>query len=123
MCVAKCVKTAPRDPQRVQDRPQVGSLPPHPNFAASFLAFLDRKSTRLNSSHGYISYAVFCLKKKKIAVNMTVFVSPTSINGSYAHAQRRTTMATPCNPVSASRLTDYVSFRLAPPAAASLVIS
>src|SRR5687768_18359600 len=31
------------------------------------LAFevIDRKSTRLNSSHGYISYAVFCLKKKK----------------------------------------------------------
>src|SRR3989449_3054584 len=27
--------------------------------------FSDRKSTRLNSSHGYISYAVFCLKKKK----------------------------------------------------------
>src|SRR2546422_6043091 len=27
----------------------------------------DRKSTRLNSSHGYISYAVFCLKKKKRA--------------------------------------------------------
>src|SRR5687768_18345272 len=26
----------------------------------------DRKSTRLNSSHGYISYAVFCLKKKNI---------------------------------------------------------
>src|SRR2546422_7141456 len=33
----------------------------------SILAILegDRKSTRLNSSHGYISYAVFCLKKKK----------------------------------------------------------
>src|SRR2546429_5658616 len=29
------------------------------------LSNLDRKSTRLNSSHGYISYAVFCLKKKK----------------------------------------------------------
>src|SRR2546422_3822538 len=29
------------------------------------LVGLDRKSTRLNSSHGYISYAVFCLKKKK----------------------------------------------------------
>src|SRR2546429_5492170 len=29
---------------------------------------LDRKSTRLNSSHGYISYAVFCLKKKNTAV-------------------------------------------------------
>src|SRR2546422_5172500 len=28
----------------------------------------DRKSTRLNSSHGYISYAVFCLKKKKITL-------------------------------------------------------
>src|SRR5256884_3722013 len=39
-------------------------------LAAFFLgaldaAELDRKSTRLNSSHGYISYAVFCLKKKK----------------------------------------------------------
>src|SRR2546422_2873439 len=32
--------------------------------SASFLGG-DRKSTRLNSSHGYISYAVFCLKKKK----------------------------------------------------------
>src|SRR2546429_4322921 len=28
-------------------------------------SWTDRKSTRLNSSHGYISYAVFCLKKKK----------------------------------------------------------
>src|SRR5205809_3978424 len=33
----------------------------------------DRKSTRLNSSHGYISYAVFCLKKKKkIKKNTTI---------------------------------------------------
>src|SRR2546422_3365081 len=30
----------------------------------------DRKSTRLNSSHGYISYAVFCLKKKKKITNI-----------------------------------------------------
>src|SRR2546422_5901875 len=30
----------------------------------------DRKSTRLNSSHGYISYAVFCLKKKKQHTNV-----------------------------------------------------
>src|SRR2546422_3756410 len=36
-----------------------------PEKAAGFYAQLDRKSTRLNSSHGYISYAVFCLKKKK----------------------------------------------------------
>src|SRR2546429_4432221 len=35
-------------------------LPPTPGVT-------DRKSTRLNSSHGYISYAVFCLKKKKKA--------------------------------------------------------
>src|SRR2546422_7623463 len=32
----------------------------------------DRKSTRLNSSHGYISYAVFCLKKKKLTTSVTL---------------------------------------------------
>src|SRR5205809_4537334 len=32
----------------------------------------DRKSTRLNSSHGYISYAVFCLKKKKKKTKINV---------------------------------------------------
>src|SRR5437868_8895589 len=38
----------------------------HPVLAASLVAIgLDRKSTRLNSSHVSISYAVFCLKKKK----------------------------------------------------------
>src|SRR2546429_1736261 len=35
----------------------------------------DRKSTRLNSSHGYISYAVFCLKKKKALTTLLCFVS------------------------------------------------
>src|SRR2546429_6298743 len=40
-------------------------LPIHPGYRAEHLQRrLDRKSTRLNSSHGYISYAVFCLKKK-----------------------------------------------------------
>src|SRR2546422_6745955 len=39
--------------------------PPRPDDAED-ADDLDRKSTRLNSSHGYISYAVFCLKKKKI---------------------------------------------------------
>src|SRR2546422_8273700 len=39
-------------------------------------AVRDRKSTRLNSSHGYISYAVFCLKKKK--KSYTVICSHTS---------------------------------------------
>src|SRR2546429_3538487 len=32
---------------------------------------IDRKSTRLNSSHGYISYAVFCLKKKTIRISLS----------------------------------------------------
>src|SRR5688572_32438546 len=32
----------------------------------------DRKSTRLNSSHSQISYAVFCLKKKKETINLTI---------------------------------------------------
>src|SRR5205809_3340643 len=36
-----------------------------PPGAATLMTERDRKSTRLNSSHGYISYAVFCLKKKK----------------------------------------------------------
>src|SRR2546429_7040205 len=35
-----------------------------PRVDSAVLADADRKSTRLNSSHGYISYAVFCLKKK-----------------------------------------------------------
>src|SRR2546422_7350765 len=43
------------------------SLPELDEYAETFIAqrLSDRKSTRLNSSHGYISYAVFCLKKKK----------------------------------------------------------
>src|SRR5438067_7364242 len=36
--------------------------------AQAFVSTLDRKSTRLNSSHVSISYAVFCLKKKKIII-------------------------------------------------------
>src|SRR5687768_18106672 len=40
----------------------------------------DRKSTRLNSSHGYISYAVFCLKKKKKKKDRSK-----NINNEYSH--------------------------------------
>src|SRR5256884_4647444 len=36
-------------------------------FGVLEMARTDRKSTRLNSSHGYISYAVFCLKKKNLS--------------------------------------------------------
>src|SRR2546429_6939351 len=39
--------------------------PPEKTPTAFGMGGADRKSTRLNSSHGYISYAVFCLKKKK----------------------------------------------------------
>src|SRR3712207_7003862 len=42
-----------------------GALRPATRAAARFRRRLDRKSTRLNSSHANISYAVFCLKKKK----------------------------------------------------------
>src|SRR3712207_6909895 len=45
-------------------------------YGTSFLSQSDRKSTRLNSSHANISYAVFCLKKKKkIALLLYVEVS------------------------------------------------
>src|SRR5216684_5564026 len=44
------------------DHPDAGKRLP-PGIAKKLAR--DRKSTRLNSSHGYISYAVFCLKKKK----------------------------------------------------------
>src|SRR2546428_10040327 len=36
----------------------------------------DRKSTRLNSSHDQISYAVFCLKKKKMLLSLSVITTP-----------------------------------------------
>src|SRR3989449_8483906 len=39
---------------------------------------IDRKSTRLNSSHGYISYAVFCLKKKTAAVSEDIATTPSA---------------------------------------------
>src|SRR6478752_9086241 len=49
-------------------QPRRASVRQHHHGAGSAdprLAAADRKSTRLNSGHGYISYAVFCLKKKK----------------------------------------------------------
>src|SRR3712207_8707636 len=44
---------------------------------------LDRKSTRLNSSHANISYAVFCLKKKKLGVPMQLPIHLRSIITSF----------------------------------------
>src|SRR5688572_33389413 len=42
-----------------------GTASPHPDAGPVGSSRRDRKSTRLNSSHSQISYAVFCLKKKK----------------------------------------------------------
>src|SRR5205809_6207078 len=53
---------SPHDRSRPAIEPQVRLLLARP---VAGIAMQDRKSTRLNSSHGYISYAVFCLKKKK----------------------------------------------------------
>src|SRR3712207_7823154 len=55
---------ADRDPEALADQPvqvELGVVHRH----AAHRHVLDRKSTRLNSSHANISYAVFCLKKKK----------------------------------------------------------
>src|SRR5256886_10848998 len=51
-----------------------------------FLAQIDRKSTRLNSSHSQISYAVFCLKKKQRQCNLVVNVRMLCISNRRAHA-------------------------------------
>src|SRR2546429_3647947 len=57
-----------------QQQGVVGPLSEHQvAVVQGLLDGVDRKSTRLNSSHGYISYAVFCLKKKKnILKNLTL---------------------------------------------------
>src|SRR3712207_8680702 len=47
-----------------------------------WISILDRKSTRLNSSHANISYAVFCLKKKRNLLH------PTALLGSYPAFRR-----------------------------------
>src|SRR4030042_4415028 len=58
-------------------RSAVGAAGPFHQHAADTDArtLEDRKSTRLNSSHGYISYAVFCLKKKKVRATLVARAS------------------------------------------------
>src|SRR5437588_2781654 len=46
---------------------------------------VDRKSTRLNSSHTVISYAVFCLKKKKKHTNIIKAMWPNTHDNAYSH--------------------------------------
>src|SRR3712207_6888966 len=72
-----------RDLHRNQEsvrRDVIGPLPFKPQVRGSVKYLvgvdgnLDRKSTRLNSSHANISYAVFCLKKKKINTNICTLI-------------------------------------------------
>src|SRR3989440_4426457 len=60
---------------------------------------LDRKSTRLNSSHDQISYAVFCLKKKKIT-NTVALISPT--NTCLQYHRRPVSSSSICNTLGCS---------------------
>src|SRR5436305_10777245 len=52
--------------EQIQDHGDHSRYPGCDHHAPSGLCRIDRKSTRLNSSHVRISYAVFCLKKKKL---------------------------------------------------------
>src|SRR3712207_7154399 len=57
------------------DRPHASSArAPEPRKAAPPRRSQDRKSTRLNSSHANISYAVFCLKKKKKVEHLAILI-------------------------------------------------
>src|SRR5207248_10476646 len=63
-----CARVCPRSHDHHTDPSAVSARARHPLFndcQARAETALDRKSTRLNSSHRTISYAVFCLKKKK----------------------------------------------------------
>src|SRR3712207_8001801 len=68
--VSLCVKTPPllrkHSESAARAQQKGGGSPSHqPGTGTHFQSGKDRKSTRLNSSHANISYAVFCLKKKK----------------------------------------------------------
>src|SRR5438034_7088621 len=72
-----CGRTAQSPPAR---RPDTPLPPPHTDAGRTaprrgLLRSPDRKSTRLNSSHTVISYAVFCLKKKKENLHVTARVT------------------------------------------------
>src|SRR5256885_12884668 len=56
----------------VRDRCSTSRVGPRLHNTARSMTWLDRKSTRLNSSHLVISYAVFCLKKKKLTTQLSL---------------------------------------------------
>src|SRR2546429_5050365 len=66
---------------------------------------VDRKSTRLNSSHGYISYAVFCLKKKNTTLGPAAFTASPRLDRIFKTSHSRAMMHSPrtsgaCTPIS-----------------------
>src|SRR2546422_8149261 len=63
--------TTEREPALKLVNGHMALLAKHDEPAMQQALELDRKSTRLNSSHGYISYAVFCLKKNKTKMHTT----------------------------------------------------
>src|SRR5258708_25867149 len=63
--IAAAVERQPRRHLPVLSAPALRSPPPRTAATTAARPITDRKSTRLNSSHQIISYAVFCLKKKK----------------------------------------------------------
>src|SRR2546429_6495255 len=66
--------------------PAGGNDPPRRRRGDRDLLLLgDRKSTRLNSSHGYISYAVFCLKKKKTCITRRPFRRNAKVHPTETH--------------------------------------
>src|SRR2546429_3058085 len=60
-----CVLQSFERRKRLRKKPGLHLLRDSEFLSSAAFGLEDRKSTRLNSSHGYISYAVFCLKKKK----------------------------------------------------------
>src|SRR2546429_6014163 len=77
-------RTASRADELVAAGAKLAKSPQEVAAVSSFLLTMvsdppDRKSTRLNSSHGYISYAVFCLKKKEKTRNCTHFMTTVDI--------------------------------------------
>src|SRR2546421_7021463 len=62
---------AARGSSVTQDAPNRSSVRGQGGFTVAFESWIDRKSTRLNSSHDQISYAVFCLKKKNTDSSVT----------------------------------------------------
>src|SRR2546429_707051 len=75
-------RTARMSPTATASSGTSSSCPSRTRRAVGGASLRDRKSTRLNSSHGYISYAVFCLKKKICGLEpIEVLVNRATVDG------------------------------------------